>query len=175
MIRSRVRGGALRLTTAAAGLVLVLTGCAQVDSPQRAGGTGGDDRAVKAGGTLRFALDGEPGNLDPTLFNSLPGRIVFNAICEKLYDVNEKMQVVPQLAAAMPEVSADGLQAKVKLRTGLRFADGTTLDAAAVKTSLDRHRTLEGSLRKTELANVAEAAVVDPATVEFRLSKPYSP
>lgn len=165
----------LRLTAATAGLVIVLTGCAQIDSPQREGATGGDERAVKAGGTLRYALDGEPGNLDPTLFNSLPGRIVFNAICEKLYDVNEKMEVVPQLAAAMPEVSADGLTAKVKLRTGLRFADGTTLDAAAVKTSLDRHRTLQGSLRKTELANVAEVTVVDPATTEFRLSKPYSP
>lgn len=171
MICSRV----VRITSAAAGLVLVLTGCARVDSPQRAGGTGGDDRAVKAGGTLRYALDGEPGNLDPTLFNSLPSRIVFNAICEKLYDVNEKMEVVPQLAAALPEVSADGLTAKVKLRTGLKFADGTMFDAAAVKTSLDRHRTLEGSLRKTELANVAEVAVPDPATVEFRLSKPYSP
>jgi peptide/nickel transport system substrate-binding protein len=176
MIGSRVRGGALRLTVATAGVLLVLSGCARVDSPKPEGGTGGaDDRTVRAGGTLRYALDGEPGNLDPTLFNSLPGRIVYNAICEKLYDVNDKMEVVPQLAAAMPEVSADGLAAKVKLRTGLKFADGTTLDAAAVKTSLDRHRTLAGSLRKTELANVAEVTVVDPATVEFRLSTPYSP
>jgi peptide/nickel transport system substrate-binding protein len=166
MIRFRVLGGTARLTAAAAGLALALTGCARVDSPQPEGGTaGGDDRAVKAGGTLRYALDGEPGNLDPTLFNSLAGRIVFNAICEKLYDVNERMEVIPQLAAAMPEVSADGLTAKVPLRTGLMFADGTTFDAAAVKTSLDRHRTLQGSLRKTELANVAEVAVVDQSTV----------
>ena len=72
---------------------------------------------------------------------------------------------MPQLAAALPEFSADGLTVTIKIRTGLKFADGTTLDAAAVKTSLDRHMTLEGSARKSELSSVAGVDVADPATV----------
>jgi len=105
----------------------------------------------------------------------LVGRNVFNAICEKLYDVNEKLEIVPQLASAMPEVSSDGKTATVKLRSGLKFADGTMLDATAVKTSLDRHRTLDGSQRKSELANVKDVAVADPSTVTINLSQPFAP
>jgi peptide/nickel transport system substrate-binding protein len=177
MTRSRVRGGTRLLTTAAAGL-LVLTGCGSVGSSPSQGGTtsnGVDSRAVKSGGTLRVALDGEPDKLDPTLARTLVGRVVFNAICEKLYDVNDKLELVPQLAAAMPVVSSDGLTVTVKIRTGLKFADGTVMDAAAVKTSLDRDRTLDGSQRKSELANVKDVTVVDPATVSINLSQPFAP
>jgi peptide/nickel transport system substrate-binding protein len=172
MTRSRVRGGA-----AAAALLLALTGCGKIDNQQQpsGGGNGVDDRAVKSGGTLRIALDGEPDKLDPTLARTLVGRNVFASICEKLFDVNEKLEVVPQLAAAMPNVSADGRTVTIKLRTGLRFSDGTTLDAAAVKTSLDRHRTLDGSQRKSELANVKDVTVTDPATVTLGLTQPFAP
>lgn len=177
MTRSRVRGAGRLLVTATA-LALVVTGCASIDEPQQQQqqpGSEVDSRAVKAGGTLRIALDGEPDQLDPTLARTLVGRNVFNSICEKLYDVNEKLEVVPQLAAALPEVSPDGRTATVKLRTGLKFADGTTMDAAAVKTSLDRHRTLDGSQRKSEMANVRDVTVVDPATVAINLAEPFAP
>ena len=49
---------------------------------------------------------------------------------------------MPQLAAALPQISADGKTVTIKLRSGVKFADGTAMDAAAVKTSLDRHMTL---------------------------------
>jgi peptide/nickel transport system substrate-binding protein len=177
MTRSRVPG-ASRLIVATAATLLALTSCGSVGSPQQPqppGGNGVDGKAVKSGGTLRIALDGEPDKLDPTLARTLVGRNVFNAICEKLYDVNEKLEIVPQLASAMPEVSSDGKTVTVKLRTGLKFADGTVLDAAAVKTSLDRHRTLDGSQRKSELANMKDVAVADPSTVTINLSQPFAP
>jgi peptide/nickel transport system substrate-binding protein len=124
---------------------------------------------------MRIALDAEPDKLDPTLARTLVGRNVFAAICEKLYDINEKLEIVPQLAAAPPEVSSDGLTVTVKIRTGLKFADGTTMDAQAVKSSLDRHRTLDGSQRKSELAPVKDVTVKDPAAVEIHLSQPFAP
>src|SRR5262245_64495240 len=121
MARSRARLGA-RMIAGAAVFSLVLSGCGKVDNgsppPQ---GSQQDNRAVKAGGTMRVALDGEPDKLDPTLARTLVGRNVFNAICEKLYDINDKLEVVPQLAAAAPEISSDGLTVKIKLRTGLKF------------------------------------------------------
>jgi peptide/nickel transport system substrate-binding protein len=159
---------------AAITVLTVIAACSPVSSPTPAQ-SGGNDRAAKSGGTLRVALSAEPDKLDPTLARTLVGRTVFNAICEKLYDVDTKLTIVPQLAAALPEFSADGLTVTIKLRTGLKFADGTVLDAAAVKTSLDRHKTLAGSARASELSSVTEVQVVDPATIAIKLKTPFTP
>lgn len=156
-------------------VVLALSGCSSIGSGTTAPTPTGDTRAVKAGGTLRVALQSEPDALDPTLARTLVGRTVFNAICEKLYDVDSKLAIVPQLAAALPDFSADGLTATIKLRQGVKFADGTALDATAVKTSLDRHMTLTGSARKSELTSVASVEVADPATVTIKLKTPFTP
>jgi peptide/nickel transport system substrate-binding protein len=162
------------------GIALVVTGCGKIDnggSPpqQQQGGAAQDNRAVKAGGTLRVSLNQEPDKLDPTLSRTLVATQILHAICDPLYDINEKQELVPRLATALPEVSADGLTVTIKIRTGLKFADGTIMDAAAVKTSMDRHRTLEGSQRKSEVGPVTEVTVKDPATVEIHLSQPYAP
>jgi peptide/nickel transport system substrate-binding protein len=162
---------------AAAGLTvlsLALAGCSAVSSTS-AQPTPSDNRPAKSGGTLRVALSAEPDALDPTTARTLVGRSVFTAICEKLYDVDAKLTVVPQLAAQLPQFSADGLTATIKVRPGVKFADGTPLDAAAVKTSLDRHMTLTGSARKTELSSVAAVAVTDPSTVTITLKQPFTP
>ena len=137
----------------AAVLIVALAGCSSIDKGAPTP-TASDTRSARAGGALRVALSAEPDALDPTLARTLVGRTVFTAICEKLYDVDSKLTVVPQLAAALPEFSADGLTVTIKVRPGVKFADGTTLDAAAVKTSLDRHMTMNGSARKSELTSV---------------------
>jgi len=159
---------------ALAAVTLALSGCSAISTPT-AGPSPTETRAAKAGGTLRVALSAEPDALDPTLARTLVGRTVFTSICEKLYDVDSKLAVVPQLASALPQFSADGLSAVIKLRPGVKFADGTPLDAAAVKTSLDRHMTLAGSARKSELTSVANVAVTDPATVTLTLKQPFTP
>ena len=53
----------------------------------------------------------------------------------------------------------------IKLRPGVKFHDGEAMDAEAVKYSLERHLTMQGSFRKPELAAVDKVEVVDPATV----------
>lgn len=170
MMRTHLPRGPIALILTAA---LALAACSSIDSDAPAPGP--EDRPAKPGGTLRVALASEPDVLDPTLARTLVGRTVFNAICEKLYDVDSTLTLVPQLAAALPEFSADGRSATIKVRTGVKFADGTALDAAAVKTSLDRHMTLEGSARRSELSSVASVEVVDPATVTLRLKEPFTP
>jgi peptide/nickel transport system substrate-binding protein len=165
----------LRPVTILCALALAASACSSIDDSGSTDDTGQDNRAIRDGGTLRVTLAGEPDLLDPTLARTLVGRTVFNAICEKLYDVDEKLNLVPQLADAMPEVSDDGKTVTVKIRTGIKFADGTALDAAAVKTSLDRHRTLEGSARMSELSSVDSVEVVDPSTVAIGLKAPFAP
>jgi peptide/nickel transport system substrate-binding protein len=162
----------------AAAVPMALAGCSGsggVPVTAAPSGAAFDDRPVKAGGTIAVALSQDPDALDPTTANTFVGREVFVSMCEKLYDIDADLKLVPQLAVGQPEVSADGKTVTIKLRNGVLFNDGTPLDAAAVKKSLDRHRTMAGSARKSELGAVADVAVVDPGTVRLTLSRPFAP
>jgi peptide/nickel transport system substrate-binding protein len=125
--------------------------------------------------TLVVALFQDPDILDPTLARTYVGRIVFSHICEKLYEIDESLRIHPQLAAELPAISDGGRTVTIKLRPGVKFNDGTAMDAESVKFSLDRHRTLKGSNRASELAPVEAVEVVDPRTVRLRLKAPFSP
>jgi peptide/nickel transport system substrate-binding protein len=124
---------------------------------------------------LVVALNQDPDILDPTLSQSYVGRIVFASMCEKLYDIDENLTVYPQLAAELPRLADGGKTVTIKLRTGIKFNDGTLMDAAAVKFSLDRHREMKGSNRRSELNSVNDVEVVDPATIRLRLKSPFAP
>src|SRR5664279_4740611 len=132
------------------------------------------DVGVQAQTTLRIGLAEDPDILDPTLARTYVGRIVFAAFCDKLFDIDEKLNIVPQLALSH-ETSADGKEVTIKLRPGVKFHDGEPFDAEAAKYSLERHLTLPGSFRKPELAAVDQVEVVDPLTVRLVLKSPYSP
>jgi peptide/nickel transport system substrate-binding protein len=124
--------------------------------------------------TLRFGLAEDPDVLDPTLARTFVGRIVFAALCDKLFDIDEKLNIVPQLATGY-EWSADSKALTIKIRPGVTFHDGEKLDAAAVKYNIERHKTMPGSNRRGELAPVTTVDVVDPLTVRLNLSAPFSP
>ncbi|WP_043640733.1 ABC transporter substrate-binding protein [Nonomuraea candida] len=144
-------------------------------APSSIASASADHRPVKSGGTLNIALNADPDALDPSSSTTLVGREVFANMCEKLYDIDASSALVPQLAAAMPELSGDGREVTIKLREGVKFNDGTPFDAAAVKKSLDRHRTWEKSARAADLAAVSEVTVVDPATVKLTLKQAFTP
>ncbi len=129
---------------------------------------------VQAQTTLRIGLAEDPDILDPTLGRTYVGRIVFASFCDKLFDIDEKLNIVPQLALSH-ETSADGKEVTIKLRPGVKFHDGEPLNAEAAKFSLDRHLTLPTSFRKPELAAVDHVDVVDPLTIKLVLKTPYSP
>jgi peptide/nickel transport system substrate-binding protein len=124
--------------------------------------------------TLRVGLAEDPDVLDPTLARSFVGRVVFAGLCDKLFDIDEKLAIVPQLATGY-EWSADSKALTLKLRPGVTFHDGEKFDAAAVKFNIERHKTMAGSNRRGELAPVASVDVIDPATVRLNLSAPFSP
>jgi peptide/nickel transport system substrate-binding protein len=132
------------------------------------------ETGVHAQTTLRIGLAEDPDMLDPTLGRTYVGRIVFAAFCDKLFDIDDKLNIVPQLALSH-ETSADGKEMTIKLRPGVKFHDGEPFDAEAAKFSLDRHLTLPTSFRKPELASVDHIDVVDPLTIKLVLKAPYSP
>lgn len=124
--------------------------------------------------TLRIGLAEDPDVLDPSLARTYVGRIVFAAFCDKLFDIDKNLNVVPQLALSN-STSADGKTVTIKLRPGVKFHDGEPFNAEAAKFSLDRHRTMVGSFRKPELAAVDHVDVVDPLTINIVLKSPFSP
>ena len=132
------------------------------------------EASVQAQTTLRIGLAEDPDILDPTMARTYVGRIVFAAFCDKLFDIDEKLNIVPQLALSH-ETSADGKEVTIKLRPGVKFHDGEAFDAEAAKFSLERHLTFPGSFRKPELAAVDHVEIVDPLTIKLVLKGPYSP
>src|SRR5512147_2594550 len=73
--------------------------------------------------TLVVALNQDPDILDPTLSRTYVGRIIFSQMCEKLYEIDESLNIQPQLAAALPVVSDGGKTVVIKLRPGVKFND----------------------------------------------------
>jgi peptide/nickel transport system substrate-binding protein len=130
--------------------------------------------AASAQTTLRIGLAEDPDALDPTMGRTSVGRIVFASICDKLFDIDEKLNIVPQLALSH-ETAADGKTVTIRLRPGVKFHDGEPFDAAAAKFSLDRHLSMQGSFRRAEIAQVDSVAVVDPLTIRLALKSPFSP
>jgi peptide/nickel transport system substrate-binding protein len=130
--------------------------------------------SAQAETTLRIGIAEDPDMLDPSLGRTYVGRIVFSAFCDKLFDIDEKLNIVPQLALSH-ENSADGKAMTIKLRPGVKFHDGEPLDAEAAKFSIERHINMPGSFRKSELASVDHVEVVDPLTIKLVLKNPYAP
>ncbi|WP_051402300.1 ABC transporter substrate-binding protein [Lutibaculum baratangense] len=124
--------------------------------------------------TLRVGLAEDPDILDPTLGRTYVGRIVFASICDKLFDIDADLNIVPQLALEH-ETSEDGKTLTIRLRPDVKFHDGEPMDAEAVKYSLDRHREMDGSFRRAELTAVESVEVVDDLTVQLNLSAPFAP
>jgi peptide/nickel transport system substrate-binding protein len=120
--------------------------------------------------TLRIALRQDLDVLDPTLATTYVGRIVFAGLCDKLFDIDEKLKIVPQLATGYEW--ADDRTLVIHLRSGVKFHSGEALDAAAVKYSLERHLTMQGSYRKGEINAIDHVDVVDPSTVRIVLKVP---
>ena len=151
----------MRATLVALTVLLGLAATPLVSPPARAAGP---DR------TLRIGLREDPDILDPTLSGSYVGRIVFAGMCDKLFDYNPKLQIVPQLATGY--LYKDPTHLILHLRPGVLFQDGEKFDAAAVKSTLTRDLTMPRSLRKGQINDIVAIAVTGPLTVELTLKVP---
>jgi peptide/nickel transport system substrate-binding protein len=130
--------------------------------------------SVLAQTNLRIGLAEDPDVLDPSLARTYVGRIVFASICDKLFDIDENLKIVPQLALSQ-ETSADGKEVTIKLRPNVKFQDGEPFNAEAAKYSLERHLNMKGSFRKPEISSVEKIEVVDSMTIKLVLKEPFSP
>ncbi|RDI62831.1 peptide/nickel transport system substrate-binding protein [Nocardia pseudobrasiliensis] len=162
-------------------LAVALASCAPLQYPDRNAthtddfGTPVGTQSVREGGDLVMGLSNEPDKLDPTTSSSLYTRYVMSSMCEKLYDNDAAGKLVPQLATDLPTVSSDGLTVTIPVRTGIKFADGTAFDAAAVQKSLQRHLTMKTSQRTSEMGPIASIEAEGSAAVVIKYKKPFAP
>lgn len=129
--------------------------------------------AAAAKDDITVAIQLEPPHLDPT--SAAAGAIdsvLYSNVFEGLTRFMSDGSVVPGLAESW-EISDDGLTYTFRLRSGVTFHDGTTMDAEDVKFSLDRIIAEDSAnAQKALYAAISEVTVVDPQTVEVKLSEP---
>jgi peptide/nickel transport system substrate-binding protein len=126
--------------------------------------------AVAQDKVLNIGLREDPDLLDPTLGSSYVGRIVFAGVCDKLFDIDAKLDIVPQLATGYDW--KDPTHLVIHLRTGVRFQDGESLTAEAAKYKLMRDLTAKGSMRRGEVNSIDSLEIIDPLTIQLDLKAP---
>jgi peptide/nickel transport system substrate-binding protein len=129
---------------------------------------------ASAQSVLRIGLNDDPDALDPTISRAYTGRLVFAALCDKLFDVTPDLKIVPQLATAY-EWAPDQRSVVIKLRPGVKFHDGEPLTAEAVKFNIERHINTPGTFRKTEIGQISSVDILNDLTVRLNLSEPLVP
>jgi ABC-type transport system substrate-binding protein len=123
--------------------------------------------AAPAARTLRFAYPTDYKAMDPALCFDASTMQIMRLLYGGLLDCDDDMRLVPWLAAAMPDVSADKRQYTFTIKKGVRFANGRELTADdfvyAVERVLDP---VTRSPAETLLRNVRGAAAFKKAREE---------
>jgi len=142
---------------------VVLAGCS--------GAPAGDEAAAD---TLVVALSDEPDNLNP-IFGDLYGSIYGDhwPIFSSLLDYGQDVELQPDLATGMPEVSPDGRTVTVPLRDGVQWHDGEpfTADDVVFTYGAFLDPAVATGLRDELYDSLESVRALDEATVEFRLSR----
>ena len=133
-------------------------------------------RAEKQGGTLTVALSNNPITCDPINMVSHDSEILSQTIWENLVEYDADGVLKPQLAKAMPVISADKLTYAFELRDGITFQNGQKLTAEDVKYSFEytidpAHKASRGSL----FNRISHVEVDSPTKLRVILKEPYAP
>jgi peptide/nickel transport system substrate-binding protein len=124
---------------------------------------------IKRGGTIIEAMATEPTNLNTLKMARRPENTILHLMFEPLFTVNQKLEIVPLLVESY-KTSADGLVWTFVIKQGIKFHDGTPLNAEAVKFSLEKD---QGGSQGARISAIKEVKVVDDMTVEVVLKHPY--
>jgi len=112
---------------------------------------------------------------DPYDANDTLSQAVAKSFYQGLYGFDKDLKMVPVLAESHT-VSKDGLVYTFKLKSGIKFHDGTPFNAEAVKANFDRVTNPDNKLKRYNLyKNIAKTEAVDATTVRVTLKEPFSP
>jgi peptide/nickel transport system substrate-binding protein len=145
-------------------LVALSMACAPIRTAQPAGGGGGEP------GTFRYAYELSPSRLDPHRASISQDGVTLFPAYDRLVHQSAEGDPIPGLATAWEW--EDELTLRMDLRQGVTFHDDTSFDAQAVKTNIERAKTVEGSAVRTELDPVRSVEVRDEHVVVLHLAYP---
>jgi len=130
-------------------------------------------QAMAAKTSLIMGMVLEPPHLDPTAgAPAAIDEVVYSNLFEGLTRINANGEVKPGLAESWT-ISEDGTEYTFKLRSGVKFHDGSDFNADDVKFSLDRARAEESTnAQKALFAGIKSVDVVDATSVKVTLSSP---
>src|SRR4051812_29029373 len=157
---SRTLGAAAVVLTGA----LALSACASGSDAAAGGGTKVD------GGTIVYAHQQEPA----CVFGGwIEQAYLSYQVLDNLTSLDEDSKVVPWLAQSW-KTSEDGLTWTFTLKDGVKFSDGTPLNAQAVAYNFDYWLKGGNSTAAVWLGGYYQSAqAVDDNTLQINLSKPY--
>ncbi len=129
------------------------------------------------GGTLTMGEYSEPPTFDPRVSGATTGwRLFYNIFDQLVVQDVETGDFLPGLATTW-EISDDGLVYTFKLKSDVKFHDGTPFNADAIKYTYDS--ILDPALKSLAaigyLGSYQETNVVDDLTAEIHFSTPYAP
>jgi peptide/nickel transport system substrate-binding protein len=124
-------------------------------------------------GRLVVASKNRIDTVDPAGAYTFGAMQLLSAIGDTLYSIEASGKIQPRLAMSLPVVTADGLRARVQLRRGVRFHDGTAFDAAAMVFTLRRFLAI-GKLSYLLGDRVAAVRATGSHEIELTLRRPYS-
>lgn len=157
-------------------MLLILQACstsgADTDNQTNAKGEG---ETSEEGGTLTVVRLSDATGLDPHFITDIPSaNVIHGKVYETLVQFDKEMNIKPMLATEWEQ--PDDLTWKFTLEENVKFQDGSTFDAEAVKKTLDRILDpATGSPQQSKLEMIEEVIVEDATHITLKLSEPYAP
>jgi peptide/nickel transport system substrate-binding protein len=137
---------------------LVVSACSSSSRPTR-------------GGTLTIAIANPPQPFDPGTSGSGGQAIGLDLAYEPLIRAKSDGSYVPALATSWKYVGSGSTEFEMTLRSGAKFADGTPVDASAVKATLDYYLKAQGLLKHL-LTGISRIDAPNSTTVLVHLNAP---
>jgi peptide/nickel transport system substrate-binding protein len=131
------------------------------------------DGEPQQGGTLVLMGHQEIASLSPDDMGPTVHFVMVTQIHNGLVELDENFEIQPVLAEALPDVSEDGLTYTFKLRTGVKFHDGTEFTSEDVKYTYEWYMDPENAaVNANYFTGVASVDAPDPTTVVVTLEAP---
>jgi len=164
-----------------AAIAALTTGCGNKGN-RSDGSTASDSTQVAAstprpGGTVIRRLESECKTLNWVLYTTAYENFVLRYLYDPIYDYNEKGELIPVLAASLPEVSSDHLQIVVRLRNDIFWQDGKPITAHDCKFTLDKVQdpNIPAINKEAYFQKLDRMEVLDDHTLRFVWKEPFAP
>jgi oligopeptide transport system substrate-binding protein len=169
---------ALRSFAVLGAIGIVLAACGAGQGNQQSG-------QLAANQTLRFPLNDDIGTFDPAFLNAAVDAAFAQNIFDGLLRFDKNMNIVPDIAKQMPDVSSDGLTYTFKLRNDVKFSNGDQVKAKDFIYSWSRAARLQGDyasdlalvqgyadVKSKKATTLSGLTAPDDYTLQVKLSEP---